>query len=135
MRVRKSLICLAIVMVFGINLTTIGCSFLQTVQDMLCNPSQSVIDVATAASPLVAIAINIAVPGSAAYVNAVSVQAAITAIQGGACVSLTQLNVLIAWLQSDEAKTLQQQVMVKEGPSRATVLIDVTPLISWRDSK
>jgi hypothetical protein len=112
-----------------------GCSFLQTVQDTLCNPPQSVIDVATAASPLVAIAINIAVPGSAVYVNAVSVQAAITAIQGGACVSLTQLNALIAWLQSDEAKSLQVQAQVKAGPAKAKAPINIQPLLNWRDGK
>jgi hypothetical protein len=111
-----------------------GCAFLQTAQDTICNPPQSVITVANAAAPLVAIAINMAGPGSAAYVNAVTVQGAITAIQGGACVSLTQLNALIAWLQSDEAQTLQTKAMIKVGPMKA-VAINVQPLIDWRDSR
>lgn len=110
-----------------------GCSFLQTAQDTICNPPQSVIAVANAAAPLVAIAINMTLPGSASYVNAVTVQGAITAIQGGACVSLTQLNNLIAWLQSNEAQQLQAKAMLKAGPMKA-LAISVQPLIDWRDS-
>jgi hypothetical protein len=123
--------CLSILVVLAMLVG--GCSFLQTAQDILCNPPQSVIAVANAAAPLVAIAINMAIPGSAVYVNAVTVQGAITAIQGGACVSLTQLNALITWLQSDEAKQVQAQVMLKAGPMRA-VALDAAPLIAWRDS-
>ena len=70
---------------------------------------------------------------TAAFINAVTVQGAITAIQGGVCVSVTQLNNLIAWLQSEESKTIQAKAMVKAGPVKATV-INVQPLIDWRDT-
>jgi len=125
---RIAILCLIVAMGLGVT----GATCLQNVQDRVCNPPQAVIDVANAAAPLVAMAIQIALPGSAAYVNAVSVQAAITAIQGGACVSVTQLNNLIAWLQSEQAQTLAAKAMVKAGPARA-MAINVQPLISWRD--
>lgn len=112
-----------------VTMTVSGCSFLQTTQDTFCNPPADVIAVANAAAPLVAVAISIAVPGSAVYVNAVSVMAAITAIQGGACVSLTQLNTLIAWIQSDEAKSIQTKALIK-----VIAPISAQPLLDWRDS-
>jgi hypothetical protein len=123
-------LCLVIAVALGVS----GATCMQQIQDRVCNPPASVIAVANAASPLVAIAINIALPGSAAYVTAVSVQGAITAIQGGVCVSVTQLNALIAWLQSDEIQALQTKQMLKAGPMQA-VVISVQPLIDWRDGK
>ena len=127
---KKLIVLLAIV---ALAFSTTGATCLQNVQDKVCNPPADVIAVANAAAPLVAIAINIAVPGSTVYVNAVSVMAAVTAIQGGVCVSVTQLNALISWLQSDEAKTLQEKAMVKAGPAK-TAALDPAPLIAWRDS-
>ena len=119
---------LAIVAVFCINLATIGCA---GAQKIACSPPAAVISVAQAAAPLVAVAINIAIPGSAAYVTAVTVSGAVDAILGGVCVSLTQLDNLIDWLQSDTAKTLQTKEMVKVGPAKATTL-SVQPLLDWR---
>ena len=123
------ILCLAVAIVFG----AMGATCMQNVQSNVCNPPQSVIDIANAAAPLIAIAITMALPGSAAYVTAVTVQGAITAIQGGACVSITQLNALIAWLQSNDAKTLQAKAMVKAGPMKAVAPINVQPLIDWRN--
>jgi hypothetical protein len=124
------ILCLIVALAFGAT----GATCMQTAQDRVCNPPQNVIAVVNAAAPLVAIAINMAVPGSAAFVNAVSVQGAITAIQGGVCVSLGQLNNLIAWLQSDAVKELQAKAMLKAGPARAMAL-DPAPLIAWRESR
>ena len=122
---------LAIMMFFCINFMTIGCA---GAQKIACSPPASVITVAEAAAPLVAVAVNMLVPGSAAYVNAVTVSGAVTAILGGACVSLTQLNAVIAWLQSDESKTLQAKAMVKAGPARA-VALNPQPLLDWRKDR
>jgi amino acid transporter len=127
----KKILVLCLIIAVGLGVT--GATCLQNVQDKVCNPPADVIAVVNAAAPLVAIAINIAVPGSAVYVNAVSVMATVTAIQGGACVSMTQLNALIVWLQSDEAKSLQAKAMVKAEPTKA-VALDPAPLIAWRDS-
>ena len=126
-----AILCLVVAVAFG----AMGATCMRNVQEVICNPPQAVIDVANAAAPLVAIAITMALPGSAAYVNAVAVQGAITAIQGGACVSITQLNNLIAWLQSDEAQGLQVKAMLKAGPAKATAPISVQPLIDWRSSR
>jgi hypothetical protein len=128
----KKVLILCLIVAMGLGLT--GATCLNTVQDKVCNPPQAVIDVANAAAPLVEMAISMALPDSAVYVNAVSVQAAITAIQGGACITSTQLNNLIAWLQSDQAKALQVKAMVKVGPMKA-VAINVQPLVDWRDGK
>jgi len=122
---------LAVLMIVAMAMN--GCAALQTAQDIACNPPQAVIDVANAAAPLVAVAVNIALPGSAAYVIAVTVQGAITAIQAGACVTLTQINAVIAWLQSDEAKALQTQAMAKAGPAKAQAPISSQALIDWRN--
>ena len=122
-------LCLIVALAFGAT----GATCMQTVQNDICNPPASVIAVAQAAAPLIATAINLAIPGSSAYVTAVTVQAVTTAILGGACVSVTQLNALIAWLQSSDAKALQVKAQVKAGPMKATAFIDVSPLIAWRD--
>jgi hypothetical protein len=112
-----------------------GCAFLQTVQDKVCNPPQAVIDVVSAASPLISVAVGLAVPGSEEYITAVALQAAATAILAGTCVTLTQLNNLIAWFQSDKAKSLAAKMaMAKIGPVKAA-LLDPAPLIAWRDSQ
>ena len=127
---RKVIVLLAIV-ALGLGVT--GATCMQNVQEAVCNPPQSVIDIANAAAPLVASVIVTLVPGSEAYVTAVTVQAAVTAIQGGACVTITQINTLIAWLQSDEAVSMQMKAMAKAGPANAKSLISVQPLIDWRD--
>ena len=129
----KKLLVLCLIIAVGLGVS--GATCMQNVQDTVCNPPASVIAVANAAAPLVAIAINMALPGSAAFINAVTVQGAITAIQGGACVSTTQLNALIAWLQGNDAKTLQAKAQVKAGPMKAAAFIDPAPLIVWRDGK
>ena len=121
-------LCMLVALAFGVT----GATCTGQVQEMACNPPASVITVAQAAAPLVAVAINMAIPGSAAYVNAVTVQGAVDALLGGACVSLTQLNALIAWMQSDTAKTLQAKAMVKAGPAKATAAINPQVLIDWR---
>ena len=126
---RIMVLCLAVAVLFG----AMGATCMQNVQDAVCDPPQSVIDIANAAAPLVAAVIATLVPGSEEYVTAVTVQAAITAIQGGACVTVTQINTLIAWLQSDEAVSMQMKAMAKAGPAKAKSLISVQPLISWRD--
>ena len=118
--------------IIALALGVAGATCMQNVQETACNPPASVIAVAQAAAPLVAVAINMAIPGSVAYVTAVTVQGAVTAILGGACVSLTQLNALIAWLQSDTAKALQAKAMVKAGPAKASPVISSQALIDWR---
>ena len=124
-------LCMIVVLAFGV----MGATCMQNVQEAVCNPPQSVIDVANAVAPLITVAITMAIPGSEAYVTAVTVQGAITAIQGGACVSVTQLNALIVWLQSDTAKALQTKAMAKAGPTKAVPMINPQPLIDWRDGK
>ena len=132
MKLARLLVCVALAAVLCINFMTIGCAGLQTAA---CNPPANVIAVAQAAAPLVATAINMFIPGSVAYVTAVTVQGAVTAILGGACVTLTQLDNLIAWLQSDAAKTLQAKAMVKAGPMKAAAVIDPQALIDWRKAQ
>ena len=129
----KKVMILCAIIALGLGAT--GATCLQNVQENVCNPPPAVIEVVNAAAPLVAVVINTALPGSAAYVNAITVQGAITAIQGGVCVSLTQLNALIAWLQSDEARTLQLKAMAKAGPARALAVLSAQPLIDWRDAR
>ena len=122
------ILCCLIALAFGAT----GATCMQSVQNVACNPPANVIAVAQAAAPLVAIAINMAIPGSDAYVTAVTISGAVTAILGGACVSLTQINALIAWLQSDQVKMLQVKAMVKVGPAKAVTAISPDALIKWR---
>jgi hypothetical protein len=119
-------LCMVVALAFGAT----GATCLQQVATQACNPPPAVIAVVQAAAPLVAIAITTFIPGSAQYVNAVAVQGVVTAILGGACVSLTQLNNLIAWLQSDDAKVIQVKAMVKAGPMKAQA-INIQPLVDW----
>ena len=122
-----------LILIVGLAFTVSGVTCMLNLQKNICNPPPAVLAVANATAPLISIAISMALPGSAVYVNAVSVMAAVTAIQGGVCLSLTQLNNLIAWLQSDEAKSLQTKAMYKAGPMKAQAVIDPAPLIAWRD--
>lgn len=129
---------LIVAIAFGLLVAPVGCAsvkaFFTSAQEIACSPPANVIAVAKAAAPLVAIAINMLVPGTEAYINIVTVEQAVDAILGGACVSLTELNALITWLQSDMAKSIQTKTAVKAAPMKAIAAIDPQALIDWRNA-
>ncbi len=102
-------------------------------QDEVCNPPASVMAVIDAAAPIIAAIVNVAVPGSAAWVTATTMKNAITSVQTVGCLSVSTLNELIAYIQS-AAFTQQVATMRAEGKYMAVPVIDVGPLVDWRDS-
>ena len=122
---RISILCLII----ALGLSVTGATCMQTVQTQACNPPANVIAVANAVISLLLPELNILLPGSAAF------NAYVTAenISAGVCVGVTELNALIAYIQSSDAKALQNRAQVKAGPMLAKAFIDPQPLINWRD--
>lgn len=113
-----------VVLIIGFVLSLTGATCLKQVQDKVCSPPPEVMAVVNAVAPAVGLIIATAVPGSASFVTAVANQQTITAIQGGVCVSVTQLNNLIAFIQG-----LNQ---AKAGV-KAFKPYDADALIEWRD--
>lgn len=111
-------------------------SFFTSAQTMACNPTPAVVEVVTAAVPILATAVSIAVPGTQAWVAAYGAQNIANVILSGACVSLDQLNALIAYLSSDAAKVAQAKMAVvkmKKGVA-VTRPLDINPLVIWANS-
>jgi hypothetical protein len=107
---------------------------LESMNELACNPPASVLVVAAAAAPIIAILINTLLPGSEEWATAANAQAAITAIQKGVCISTKQLAALIVFLESNVFKTAQGQmitrrVILKTG---AIQVVDVKPLKDWQ---
>ena len=127
MKARKSLFKLAILAILCINLVTMGCA---AVQKISCNPPDSVIAVANAVIAMLLPELNILVPGSGAFDAYITAQN----IAAGICISATQLENLITWLQSKESQVAQTRTMVKAGPMKAKA-INIQPLLDWRDGK
>ena len=120
-------LCIVIALGFGAS----GATCLQNVQTTICNPPANVIAVAKAAAPVIEMAIIMLVPGTAAWLAAVDASVAVDSIQNGICIGVSQLNNLIAFLQSSTAQTAQAKLMVKKGPMRA-VALHIGPLIQWK---
>lgn len=129
---KKSLI---LCLIIGLAFSVTGATCMKSVQGVACNPPASVLVVAAAAAPIIAIAINMLIPGSEAWATAANAQGAITALQGGICISATQLNNLIAFLQSNVFKTAQAKAMAKRVIlDKGTIqVVNVQPLIEWAD--
>lgn len=113
-----------------------GCAgfkpFFTSAQGIACNPPANVIAVAKVAAPLIEIALAMIVPGTAAYLAAVDASAVVNAIQKGICVSVKQLNSLIAFLSSDAAKSARiKQVKMAAGLKAMPAPINLQPLVDW----
>jgi hypothetical protein len=119
-------LCLVIALAFGAS----GATCLQNVQTNACNPPAAVIAILPAAISIITTALSVFVPGTAPYLAAVNSSAVANSIEVGICVSALQLNALIAFLQSQETKTVQTKMMMKAGPARAKAL-DISPLVAW----
>ena len=115
---------LVVLLVVALSLS--GCAgflkFSQQVQDKLCNPPANVMMILEQAAPIVQAIISMAVPGSAAFIAAVNAKQVIDSIQGGACVTVTQLNNLITFLQSADAK---------KEMSKTKAVVNVQALQDW----
>jgi hypothetical protein len=100
---------------------------LTTTQDKVCNASPDVLAVADTVLALVKPFIATALPGSAilmAYVTA-------TNIKTYGCAGITELNLLIAFIQG---YNIQAPVAAKAGMMKAPLAtIDVSPLLNWRN--
>ena len=122
-------LCLILSLAFGAT----GATCMQNVQTQACNPPAAVVSALPAAVSLIKIALSVFVPGTAAYLAAVDASAVATSIESGVCVSVTQLNNLIAFLQSKDVQTLQTKAMLKAGPMKAQV-INVQPFVDWANA-
>lgn len=100
-------------------------------QDTACNPPPDVVAVANAVAPAVAMVLNTAVPGSALFISAANAQSYVSLIQKGACLSVTQVNELIKFIQGPEVMMARAKI-AKGGKVAA---IDVTPLKTWATRK
>ena len=117
---------LILITIVGLTLSLTGATCLQNVQTKVCNPPADVMVVANMAVTLLETALAAFVPGSAAYVALLGPYATATAIQGGVCVSVTQLNNLIAYLQSPPATKMM---------AKRKAVLNVQALIDWRDKR
>jgi hypothetical protein len=122
-------LCLIVALAFGAS----GATCMQNVQTQACNPPAAVTAVITGIVELAKFAVSTFVPGTQEYMDAVSAEATATAIEAGVCISTTQLNNLIAWVNSMSSKAAQNKMMVKAGPMRAKV-VNVAPLQAWADT-
>ena len=119
-----------LILVISMALSFTGASCLTNIQQILCNPPANVVAVANAAAPVIAMIINLAVPGSAAWVNANNAAAIVSAIQSRVCIGITQLNTLIAFLESSMFKQAQTKAMV--GKKLVPVPLNIQPLRDWK---
>jgi hypothetical protein len=109
---------------------------LKAAQDKICNPPAVVIDMAKLAAPIIKTAISLLVPGSAEYLAAIDSAAAIDSILNTGCVGITNLNKLVAFLQTDAFKNAQavSAVAKMKMAGAMTSPISVQPFIDWRNS-
>ena len=120
------ILCVVLALAFG----AFGATCMQNIQTQACTPPAAVISALPVAITLISIALSTFFPGSAAYLAAVNASAVANSIEVGVCVSVTQLNALIAFLQSNDVKAVQAKAMMKAGPAKATVL-NIAPLQAW----
>ncbi len=90
--------------------TTTGPKPGEVIETWVCDPPPAVLTIATAAASFV-------LPGTLAA-------EAVTRIQQGLCVTVTQINALIAYLSGEEGQ---------KGLKAAKAPLDLAPLIQWRD--
>lgn len=120
-----AVLCLIVALAFGVT----GATCMQNTQQAICNPPAAVITTANAVITFVRPKLNIWLPGSVAFNSYITAEN----IASGICVGVTELDALIAWLQSDEVKSLQTKTMVKAGSVKVVAPIDIQALIDWRD--
>ena len=114
---KLAVLCMVLVLAFG-------CA---TVHKISCNPPESVVAVANTVIAIFLPELAILVPGSAVFSAYITAQN----IAAGICISTTQLDELITWLQSTEAQKVQTKSIAKTGLLKAQV-INIQPLLSWR---
>lgn len=121
-----------LILVVGLALSLTGATCLQNVQEIACNPPPAVLASVNAAAPIIAYAITLLVKGSDEWATAVNAQAAVTALQAGVCISLKQLNGLIAFLNGETFKRAEAKVMMARWINRDQVrTVNVAPLEEW----
>ena len=126
---KVAILCMIVAMAFGAT----GATCMQNVATQACDPPVAVTAVITSIVTLAKFGVSYFVPGTQDYMDAVSAEGVATSIEAGVCVSVTQLNNLIAWVNSMSTKSLQTKAMVKAGPMKAQV-INVAPLQAWADT-
>lgn len=115
--------------------TTSFSNCLDDVETVLCNPPQVVMDVAQLADPILQMLLKGLAPDSELYDKVVSSISVVSFIQQGLCVTVHQVNNLIAVLGTPEAKMAEVQlakrslVMMKAVPAQVNVKV----LENWRD--
>lgn len=120
-------LCCILALAFGAT----GATCMKNVQTQVCAPPANVIAVAKTVAPIIQMILMTAIPASAPYLAAVDAAGIVDYIQNGLCISTTQLNSLIAFLQSEVFKTAQVKMMAKRGPAKAE-LINIQPLLDWK---
>jgi len=124
---------LVLITIIALALGASGATCMNSVQKVACNPPAAVITALPVAIQLITIALSTFVPGSAAYLAAVDASAAARSIEAGICISATQLSALIAFLQSNDVKSLQAKSNLKAGPAKAQV-VNISAFQDWANS-
>jgi hypothetical protein len=121
---------LTLLLILALAFSVTGATCMQNIQTKACDPPAAVLAALPAAITVIKIALSTFVPGTAEYLAAVDASAVASSLEVGVCVSVTQLNALIAFLQSDNAKVIETKAMVKAGPMRARA-VNVAPFVAW----
>ncbi|TRZ44516.1 hypothetical protein D4S03_11975 [bacterium] len=111
-----------------------GCAgvkaFFTQTQTIACAPPAEVIAVAKAAAPLILLAVQMTIPGSATWLAGVDAASAVDSIQKGICISATQLSNLITFLESKNVKMAQAKASKKT--TKVAKGLDIGPLVRWQ---
>jgi ABC-type oligopeptide transport system substrate-binding subunit len=96
------------------------------VENYACNPPAAVTQIINQALPLVVSVLNVAVPGSAAFVNATNAQAEMQALIQGGCISVTTLDDLVAYLSTITAAPAPASLKLA-----GVVKLNIQPVKDW----
>ena len=130
-RIMISILCLALMGCCSYTATdgTVSKSFgncFKTAQDKVCGATADQIAIADAVIALLKPVLSTLVPGSAAFTAFVTAQS----IKDTGCAVLSDLNVMIAFIQGINT---QNQLAAAKGLKMAPAVINVQPLIDWRN--
>ena len=125
-----------LLLIIGLGLSLTGATCMQNVQNMVCNPPAAVMAIIGPAAPIIASILNIAIPGTSVFINAANAQGWINTIQNTGCISLTDLNNLIAYFQGadfTQGQAIVAKAQIAKGFLAAPIpkKINVAPLVDW----
>jgi len=113
--------------------TTTSClNCITTAENYACNPPAAVMNTIKAASGVIADIINLAAPGTAAFINATTAAGAIATLQQTGCVTLTSLDSLVTYLQTVTNPAKAATIGVK---MKVVSPVDLGPLVDYANAQ